>query len=363
MRLSSKTSCVSAAFLALAGTAALPATAEAGRRCPVPEGRQSARDPRVSLTMNVTTGQVYEQAGNMQAGFHPASTTKIVTMLVIARMMINNELFLNQEIRLSDRGGSPVDPDGSLTDPGFGLIDRTPTLESILEMMGPSSNRGPNGVQEFVDARRGQGYFVEQMNAIAREAGATNTLFTNASGYPYTPNDRNARTTAEDMAKIVAFAQGRFPDFFRQYLGNDRIIFGGVNMPGGDFHPTFNHTSAIIRNQQTLSAEGNNPPEWAKTGLICHGRTLVAADVINGQIIVSVEAGMGIGVRDSIMLANLNMARDYVLNGYPGNNAIAQTPQPLPGGGYRMFGPAIVNAASPSPQTEQQAAPQITPMF
>ena len=134
-------------------------------------------------------------AQNQGKKFYPASTTKIMTaLIVLENMNLEDEITVGGEIKL-------ISSDSSKADLVEGEV--LSVKELLYALMLPSGNdaaytlaRGVgNAVGKVEDQREAIDYFVQMMNNKAKEMGAAHTHFENPHGL----HSDNHYTTLEDM--------------------------------------------------------------------------------------------------------------------------------------------------------------------
>lgn len=139
--------------------------------------------------INVSTKKIlYEKQADIR--MYPASTTKIITLLVALKKGDLDSIVTVNE----DAAGC----EGSSLDLNEG--DKLTLNNLLVGMMLVSGNDAAEVVAQHVGGSRET--FIEWMNDEAVKAGATNTNFTNPHGLP----DNNHFTTARDLALITAGA-------------------------------------------------------------------------------------------------------------------------------------------------------------
>lgn len=166
-----------------------------------------------AVLMDAETGQVlYDK--NMHAQKHPASITKIAT--VICGLENGN---LTDKITMSENAVFSVSRNSShiALDVGEELTLEEASYAALLV----SANEACNGIAEHCGGTIEN--FVAMMNETARAAGAKNTTFVNANGL----RDENHLTTAYDMACITRYALRN--DDFRKIFGTYKYTMPPTN--------------------------------------------------------------------------------------------------------------------------------------
>lgn len=127
---------------------------------------------------------------------YPASTLKLMTLLVVQEQIDAGKVRLNDTVRISveafKTGGSQVYLDPKETFP----------LEDMLyAMMIQSANDAAVALAEHVGGTKES--FIELMNARARQIGMNDTRFASVHGLPPSAGQRHDVSTARDMALLA----------------------------------------------------------------------------------------------------------------------------------------------------------------
>lgn len=141
-----------------------------------------------ALLMEVSTGTVL-MAKAADEKLHPASVTKIMTMLLILEAIEDGKIALSDTVTVSEHaasmGGSQV----------YLEPFETQSVETMIKCIAvASANDACVAMAEHISGSEGD--FVKQMNSRAAELGMTNTHFVNCCGL----DDDNHLTTARDVA-------------------------------------------------------------------------------------------------------------------------------------------------------------------
>lgn len=178
---------------------------------------------------NLTTGEVtYSQ--NMFGKMYPASTTKILTAYIIIR-----------DCNMSDMvtaSANAVDQasDSSICNLREGDVISVKNL--LYGQMLASGNDAAIALAEFhsgtVEA------FVDEMNATAKNLGATSSHFVNPNGLP----DEDHYTTIYDMYLIFKEAV-QYEDFV-SIIGNKEVTVNYLNKKGDAVEKTWSNTNRYI---------------------------------------------------------------------------------------------------------------------
>lgn len=152
-----------------------------------------------AIVVNAETGEVY-YGKNETATVQPASTTKMVTALLVAEAVDRGDIALSDVVTASENCQYNLDSDstnaGPTIEPGEEM-----TVEDLLYCaMLVSANEACNILAEHVSGSVSA--FVDAMNARAAELGCTGTHFANANGL----EESGHYTTAADFAVLARAA-------------------------------------------------------------------------------------------------------------------------------------------------------------
>lgn len=146
-------------------------------------------------------------AKNPDQKMYPASTTKIMSYIVVCEYM--NEHNLNpddEQVTIDNQIVTELLGTGSST-ANLQAGDILTVTQLLHAMLIPSGNDAALALAYYIGQGNPQ-VFVDMMNQKAEELGCTNTHFMNPHGL----HDENHYTTARDLSKISAYAMN-FPGF------------------------------------------------------------------------------------------------------------------------------------------------------
>ncbi len=164
----------------------------------MPSSAMALNDPplnskAVVLVDNATGNVLFEK--NADEKIYPASTTKIMTVLLAVEAIEAGKVSLTDTVTAQGDISTALGEDGSSA--GI-VVGETMSLESVLYCaMLSSANEACNMVASYISGDISS--FVSLMNEKAKELGCTGTNFRNTHGYP----DYNHYSTARDMALIA----------------------------------------------------------------------------------------------------------------------------------------------------------------
>ncbi|MDB6032547.1 MAG: D-alanyl-D-alanine carboxypeptidase DacF [Verrucomicrobiales bacterium] len=261
-------------FLALAAANSNAATKVAKSTAaskPASASTTVARDPYVgAIVMDQATGRVlFEDQADAKG--YPASTLKLMDLLIILEKIERKEISLQDQVPVSAKasrtGGSQV----WLADKEVFTVD-----ELLYALMVQSANDSAVALAEKVAGSTEA--FVVLMNQRAKELGMNNTVFSSVHGLP--PDKKMGQvydvTTARDFARLCLEVL-KHPDALRYTSTKER-----------PFRPNAGNKTVVMRNHNHLLGTLNGC-DGLKTGYIASaGYSIEATAYRNGQRVVVV---------------------------------------------------------------------------
>ena len=151
---------------------------------------------RAAIIANTATGEVY-YSKNADATVQPASTTKLVTALIVAEAVDRGEIALSDVVTASDNCQYNLEPDSTNAEPAIVPGEEMTVQDLMYCMMLVSANEACNILAEHVSGSVSA--FVDRMNQRAQELGCSGTHFANANGL----EESDHYTTAADFAVLT----------------------------------------------------------------------------------------------------------------------------------------------------------------
>lgn len=224
-----------------------------------------------AMIIDRSTGEVLFEH-NADARVYPASTTKIMTILLAVEAIESGSAALSDEVTASANITFDLVADGSSA--GI-MVGETMTLESLLyAAMLSSANEACNIIAEHIGGSISG--FVSMMNSRAAELGCTATSFTNTHGLP----DDNHYTTARDFSLIAQEAARH--ELLMKLCSTPTTTIPGTNMSG---ERTLTNSNALI---STGGIYGNNYlyeyADGIKTGYTSAAGYCLVSTASNGEI-------------------------------------------------------------------------------
>ena len=224
---------------------------------------QAKENPRyASIVMDADTGLILHES-NADKKLHPASLTKIMTLLMVFDALEQGKMTLNDRVIISRHAAGMVP--SKLDLPAGSSIK---VKDAIGALVTKSANDIAVALAEHIGGT--ESGFARLMTTKARALGMTGTVFTNASGL----HDKRQISTARDMAKLAQIVINDYPEYYR-YFSTKNFSYNGRS-----YH---NHN----RLRETYKGM-----HGMKTGYIVpSGFNLVASAVRNNRRLIGVVFG------------------------------------------------------------------------
>lgn len=175
-------------------------------------------DAPSAILMEASTGVIlYEKnADNMR---HPASVTKVMTLLLVFEALANGRITMRDTVTVSDRaasmGGSQV----------FLEVGERMSVEDLVKsVVIASANDAAVALAEYVAGS--ESAFVQKMNEKALELGMKNTHFDNTNGLDDTTETH--LTSCRDIAVMSRELIGCYPDVLNYTVIREDSIRDGA---------------------------------------------------------------------------------------------------------------------------------------
>lgn len=194
---------------------------------------------------------------NADKSLHPASLTKVMTLMLVFDQLSEGKLSYGDRIKISHRAASMV-PSKLGLKPG----ETISVKNAIYALVTKSANDIAVALAEHIEGS--ESAFAHKMTRKARSIGMNSTRFINASGL----HDRKQVSTARDMANMAKYLINNYPEYYhffstqlfqydgRKYRNHNRLL---GRYPGVDGLKTgyisasgFNLISTSVRQNQRL---------------------------------------------------------------------------------------------------------------
>lgn len=274
-----------------------------------PEAQAKAKkkaDPQdqkfASIVIDYQTGDVLS-ATNPDRQLHPASLTKIMTLLLTFEAIDRGQLKRSDYIRVSSHAAS-MSPSKLGIRPG-GKIRLEDAIRAVAVK---SANDMAAALAEAVAGTESR--FAQLMNTRAKEIGMTRTRFVNASGLHHSFQV----STARDMARLGRYMIAKHPSDYR-YFGLKSFSYGGRNHPN---HNRLMNTYSGMDGMKTgfISQSGFNLVASAKrgerrlVGVVFGGRTTAARNKEMARLLDLAFDGKGTRPAPDSMMAKTDNLPD-----------------------------------------------------
>jgi D-alanyl-D-alanine carboxypeptidase len=299
-----------------------------------------------AFVMDADSGMIlYQRYANKK--LHPASLTKVMTLLMLFEAMEAGRVNLNDRIHISNHAASMVPSKIGLS-PGSTISVK----DAISALVTKSANDIAVAVGEHLAGSERN--FAYMMTRRAQDIGMSDTHFMNASGL----HDPRQISTARDMAKMARYVIKRYPSQYR-YFSTKSFTYNG--------HTYHSH------NRLMSSYKGM---DGMKTGYVnASGFNLIASAVRgNRRLIGVVFGGRSTATRNSHMAELLDnafaqlgevryaSANDNITSTSANASITASsipTPSKKPGSTYQVASASpSAQAYAPAPAAYQKPTPK-----
>lgn len=173
-----------------------------------------ATQAKQAILIDANDGSVLFQH-NADERMHPASMSKLMTLVMVFRALKSGQLKMDDEFVMSVNawrtGGAP-----SGTSAMFVPVNEKVTVSELLQgIIVQSGNDASICVAENIAGT--EEAFAEQMTRFGREIGLKSTTFKNSTGL-YHPEHL---TTARDLARLAQYVINEFPEYYPMFAQPD----------------------------------------------------------------------------------------------------------------------------------------------
>lgn len=265
-----------------------------------PVNTANANPKYASIVIDADTGRIYHQR-HADKRLHPASLTKMMTLLMVFDSLETGRLTLNTRIPVSRHAAGMVPSKLGL--PAGSSIR---VKDAIAALVTKSANDVAVAIAEKIGGTEER--FAWHMTRKARQIGLRQTTFKNASGLHH----REQISTARDMARLARYIIRKYPRYY-PYFSMQRFSYRGK---------TYENHNRLMRTYAGM--------DGMKTGYIsAAGFNLVSSAVQdNRRLIGVVFGGKTSRSRNAHMEALLNTAFGKVQREMLIANALQKAPQP-----------------------------------
>ena len=261
----------------------------------LPVSAMAVSDPditaRAAILLDKDSGEVYYEK-NADARIQPASTTKIVTALLVVEAVERGEISLSDNVAASENSLYNLVEDSSDATPRIQPGEVMTVQDLLYCAMLASANEACNILAEYMSGTVLG--FVDRMNARVEELGCTGTHFANANGL----EEEGHYSTAADFAIIAREAMTH--SLFEQICGTLNYTVPATNV---------NDSRELVNTNMLLNKDSEFYYSYAdgiKTGYFTNaGYCLVSSAEKDGMSVIAVVMGsenQNDQFRDSITL-------------------------------------------------------------
>lgn len=281
-----------------------------------------------SLVMDADSGQILSQR-YADKSLHPASLTKMMTLLLTFEALDRGEIRKNSRVRISRYAASK--PPSKLGLP----VGSTIKVEDAIRAL---ATKSANDIAVALAEKLGgsESRFATKMTARARSIGMNKTRFKNASGL----HNKYQITTARDMAKLAQYILQRYPHHYK-YFSTRKFSYKGK---------TYRNHNRLLDSYRGM--------DGFKTGYInASGFNLVASAHRNGRRLIGVVFGGRSGkTRNAHMASILDKGFKKARGTRTARLTPPPIPQPKPTYGIAQSQPARISTNHPKTPTQSGAA-------
>lgn len=259
-----------------------------------PAAQAKANPKYASIVMDADTGAILHES-NANKKLHPASLTKVMTLLMVFEALERGEMSLNDRIFISKHAAGQAP-----SKLGLPVGSSIKVRDAIYALVTKSANDIAAAVAEHMG--RSERNFASMMTERAREIGMSQTTFVNASGL----HNPGQISTARDMARLARFVIKAYPEYYSyfstknftyngQTYGNHNKLMGRYNgmdgMKTGYIGPSgFNLVASAVRGNHRL------------IGVVFGGRTGRSRDDHMAELL-----DLGFSKVDDVRIASANI--------------------------------------------------------
>lgn len=220
-----------------------------------------------AILIDARTGNVFYEK-NADQLIAPASTSKLMTAIMIFDALKAGKLTLDQEFLISEdawrRGGAPAG--GSTM---YAALNSRVKLSDLIQgIIVQSANDGCIAVAEGMSGS--EPAFAQQMTKRARELGLTKSVFRNSTGLP----DPEHLMTVRELSMLAQYIAKTYPEYYHYYS-----------------QPVFTWNKIVQKNRNPLLIDYAGA-DGMKTGYTKEaGYNLVGSAMRDGRRLIMVVAG------------------------------------------------------------------------
>lgn len=170
-----------------------------------------------SIVIDASTGTVLSER-NANKILHPASLTKVMTLVMLFDALEAGTVRLNDRIHISERAAAQQPSKLGLPAGSSIRVE-----DAILSIVTKSANDISTAIAEHLAGSESR--FATRMTRRAHDIGMTRTNFVNAHGL----HNPAQVSTARDMATLARYVLNRYPHYYR-YFSTKQFTYRGKTM-------------------------------------------------------------------------------------------------------------------------------------
>ena len=239
---------VSFAVLALCFSFSFLSTAMAGYSADNCKG--DTNRVRGDLVFDLHSGEILFEK-NANASFHPASLTKLVSLMIIFDALRADEIDYSDRVQLVRVRGQ--------------VDGRTASIKSmtVREAIGGIATGSLNNALDGVAQKIGMETFIRRMNQKSKLLGLSRTKFVNATGWPTPSSKSQQRTTLHELATLLRHLETEYEREYSQFDGKAKVYIAGLANP-------LSATNNLLQNASSRRANPYKGVVGGKTGYTCY---------------------------------------------------------------------------------------------
>lgn len=270
---------------------------------------------RGDLVFDLNSGQVFYEK-NANTSFHPASLSKLMSLIVIFDALRAGEIDYHDRVQLVRQKGQ--------IDNRTSMIRSMSVREAINGVATGSLNNALDGIAQKI----GMDTFIRRMNQKADRLGLHNTNFVSTTGWPTPISKSKQRTTLHELATILRYLETEYEDEYKEFDGKPQVYIAGIGRP-------LTSTNNLLQDAVSRRANPYKGVVGGKTGYTCYsGWHLITLykDPVNPKerlVVMSVGHSTGAG-RDAhvreLLDENTDKFRRFLRKPKPDTTAAASMP-------------------------------------
>lgn len=264
------------------------------------QGRADTNPKYASIVIDGETGAVISEK-YADKKLHPASLTKVMTLLLLFEAMESGRVRLNDKIMISQHAAAQQPSKIGLPAGSSIRVE-----DAILALVTKSANDISVAIAEHLAGTESR--FAERMTYRAQTIGMTKTVFKNAHGLHHP----SQITSARDMATLARYVIYRYPNYYR-YFSTKQFTYRGK---------TYTNHNRLMQTYPGM--------DGFKTGFInASGFNLIASAKKNDKRLIGVVfGGRSWKTRNDHMAELLNAGFNRAPGVRGGGIAVAELQQP-----------------------------------